>query len=189
MHPAEFARDLQELEGAVGLGHQQLTRLCTPGSRPRLRPQCAPLSPAQTLQELRLGGWGGCRWEEEPPGTRLLRSTPRGPGEAGRSARAGTPCVLGSPASLAPAGGSYLRAWGAGTHAAAAAAVASGSRAAGTAGAAGGGGGAGTGRPELASPSAGWGGAAPASRGDRASAAAAGLPTASVLTLSSPQVS
>lgn len=60
MHPAEFARDPQELEDAVGLGHQQLTQLCAQGSGPRLRPRCEQLSPVQTLQELRLrGAWGG----------------------------------------------------------------------------------------------------------------------------------
>lgn len=48
MHPAEFARDLQGLEDAVGLGHQQLTRLCTQGSGPRLRPRCEQLLPAST---------------------------------------------------------------------------------------------------------------------------------------------
>lgn len=53
MHPAEDAPDLPGLENKVG----QLTRLCAQGSGPRLRSGCAPLLPAQTLQELR-------PWEE-----------------------------------------------------------------------------------------------------------------------------
>lgn len=57
MHPTEDAPDLQGLESGVGLGHQQLTRLCSQGSGPRLRSVCAWLLPAQTLQELRL--WEG----------------------------------------------------------------------------------------------------------------------------------
>lgn len=152
----------------MGLGHQPLTRLCAPGSGPRLWPQCAPLLPAQTSQELRLPGGRG--WGPGgPPGTRLLRGPfQEGQDEAPRPGRpAGSEVPQAWPPWLLPAGlGRWHTRCGGGFGA---------PRAARAAWAAGGGEGAGTRRPELANPSAGWGGAAPASRADRASAA--GLPT------------
>lgn len=164
MHPAEDAPDLPGLENKVG----QLTRLCAQGSGPRLRSGCAPLLPAQTLQELR-------PWEELQgyQGNFRDRAAERGKRggmkQEGRGRPAGSEVLQAWLQQLLPAGlgcghtrcggGDFggggsprsWRSWGRGRRA-----------------------GAGTRRPEL-SRSAGWGGAAPR-RPAWVTASAAGLP-------------
>lgn len=95
-------RICRDLRMEWGLGHQPLTRLCALGEAVLACGQCAPLLPAQTLQEL--GHWEGLQGSQG--NFRDLAAEIR----SERDKRGGTkhegprtPYGLRSPASLAPA--------------------------------------------------------------------------------------